>query len=93
MPKKFDSDNAVLSFHIYMWNTWSKEECIIVFNSKGQEYKYSLAEHIWNKWIDWCKQVGSTAAPSMVVCNLDTENLNKLIDRACEIYDGRKYRE
>lgn len=93
MTKKFDSDNALLSFHIYMWNTWSKEECIQVFNSEDQEYKGSLAEHIWNMWLDWCGQVGPIAASSLAVCNLDTENLNKLIDRACEIYDGSKYRE
>ena len=61
MAKKFDSDNAVLSFHIYMW-------------------------------IDYCDQVGPTAAVAFMVRDLDSNNLNKLIDRACELYDGRQNR-
>ncbi len=94
MTKKFDFDNAVLSFHIYMWNAWNKEECALVFNGNTDtdDWIYTIGHHIWNKWIDYCDQVGPTAAVSFMVRDLDSNNLNKLIDRACELYDGRQNR-
>ena len=92
MAKIFDTDNAVLSYNMYMWNTWNEAECGIVFNEPGQEWQYSLGEHIWNKWEDYCNEVGPTAAPSMMVMALDEGNLNKIIQRACHNYNGRAYR-
>ena len=35
-------ENAVSSFFYYMWNTWSEEECKIIF--KG------MYKHFWAKW-------------------------------------------
>ena len=69
VTKKFDSDNAVLSFHIYMWNAWNKEECALVFNGNTDtdDWIYTIGHHIWNKWIDYCDQVGPTAAVAFMV--------------------------
>lgn len=39
---RLDPVNAVSSFHYYMWNAWSEEECKITF---GGAYK-----HFWEKW-------------------------------------------
>ena len=75
-----------------MWNKWNKEEAASVFNNPGQDWEYSLGEHIWNKWLDYCGNVGATAAPSMMVMSLDEGNLNKLIQRACTLYNGRRNR-
>ena len=82
--------NETLSYHIYMWNTWNRDECANIFNGDGQEWEYSLGEHIWSKWVDYCNRVGATAAPSLMVANLSEGILNKLIERACTLYDGRK---
>ena len=79
---KFNQNKEVLSFHIYMWNKWSKEECETVFGD--------LADHIWDKWVDYCSETNSTTAPALLVRDLDEDNLDKLINRACELYDGRK---
>lgn len=81
-----------LSYHIYMWNKWSKNECAKIFNAKDQEWQYSLGEHIWNKWQEYVKDVGQIAAPSLCVANFDEQTLYKIIDRACELYVGRKNR-
>ena len=84
-----DARKEVLSFSIYMWNMWSQSECGIIFNAPGQEWQYSLGEHIWNKWTQYVKSVGPIVAPSMMVANLDETNLNKIIERACNFYVGR----
>ena len=88
----FNQNNEVLSFHIYMWNKWNQAEAAAVFNQPGQEWQYSLGEHLWNKWLDRCNQVGATAAVSIMVMDLDEGNLNKLIQRACKFYNGRRNR-
>ena len=80
----------VLSYHIYMWNAWCKEECAHVFNKPSQEWKYSLGEHIWNEWCRFCEKHGSKYAPADMVSELDESTLQKIIDRACELYEGRK---
>lgn len=85
----YSAVKETLSYHIYMWNMWSKAECGIIFNEPGQEWQYSLGEHIWDKWCNYCDKVGATAAPSMMVANLDETNLKKIIDRACNFYVGR----
>ena len=89
-----NANQEVLSFHIYMWNMWSKEECALVFNDNPDtdDWVYTLGHHIWNKWIDYCDKVGATAAPSLMIRDLDSVNLDKLVKRACELYNGRKLR-
>ena len=79
---KFNQNKEVLSFHMYMWNKWSKKECEIVFGD--------LADHIWDKWVYYCAETNSMVAPALMVMNVDEDNLDKLINRACELYDGRK---
>ena len=81
---RYNQNNEVLSFHIYMWNKWSMDECKKIFEN--------VSDHIWNKWCRYCDEVGATAAPSLMIRDLDSINLDKLINRACELYDGRKNR-
>ena len=38
----FQAENAVSSFFYYMWNTWSQEECRIVYGN--------MSRHFWEKW-------------------------------------------
>ena len=87
-----NANKEVLSFHMYMWNMWSKEECALVFNGNPDtdDWVYTLGHHIWNKWIDYCDEVGSIAAPSLMIRDLSEDNLDKLVKRACKLYDGRK---
>ena len=79
---KFNKHKEVLSFHMYMWNKWSKKECETVFGD--------LADHIWDKWVRYCAKTDSIVAPALMVMNVDEHNLDKLINRACEVYEGRK---
>lgn len=86
----------VLSFMIYMWNRWSKSECAIVFNgednSRDESWLFSMGEHIWNKWVDFCESYGTMGSAERLVAELDEGNLNKLIERACSLYCGRSSR-
>ena len=45
-----NANKEVLSFHMYMWNMWSKEECALVFNGNPDtdDWVYTLGHHIWN---------------------------------------------
>lgn len=86
-------EKEVLSYHIYMWNKWGEQEAARVFNNPGQEWQYSLGQHIWGIWLKHCDRVGSTAAPSLMVRDLDEDNLQKLVSRACELYNGRRNRQ
>lgn len=84
----------VLSFMIYMWNRWSMTEAAIVFNGEDNtlnaSWNYSLGEHIWNKWVDMCENYGVMGSAERLVAELDEDNLNKLVERACSLYCGRK---
>lgn len=90
---KFNQNNEVLSFFMYMWNKFSIDECKLLFNSDGDDWEYSLGEHIWNMWEKDCYRSGATAVPAELVAELDEKNLNKIIQRACELYDGRNNRQ
>lgn len=79
-----------LSYCIYMWNRFNQSECVKIFNQPGQEYKYSLAEHIMKKWERCCERAGRDGAPALMVAELDEDTLYQIIDRACELYIGRK---
>ena len=84
----------VLSFMIYMWNAWTINECAYVFNGYdnvgASNWEYSLGEHIWNKWKSICEYYGVFGAAERLVAELDENNLNKLVNRACELYCGRQ---
>lgn len=34
----FQAENAVSSFFYYMWNTWSQEECRIVYGNMSRHF-------------------------------------------------------
>lgn len=73
--------NIVSSFFFYMWNTWYKEECKTVF---GWEW-----EHFWSKWVHHTKETTSGAAEKFYA-DLCNNNRQKLVKRACEVYDGNR---
>ena len=89
--------NEALSYAIYMANRWSKEECCYVFNGytdvNNPKYKHSIGEHIWNKYLDYYITYGVLGASMKLLYELDSTNLELLLNRACELYDGRKNKE
>lgn len=90
--------NEALSYAIYMANAWNINECAKVFNgidnsNNSKEWKYSIGEHIWNKYLEYAKNYTIFDAYMRLLYELDNENLNKILNRACELYDGRKNRK
>ena len=77
--------NDVSSFFHYMWNKWSEDECKIVFADSCGGYK-----HYWNKWVYFCNEYGVRAAVDMLYAELDNGNMDKLVARALECYDGMR---
>lgn len=93
-----EDKKELLSFMIYIWNRWCKEECAIVFNGKNDvdepSWTFSLGEHIWNKWMTNYQYLGtSTGCAERLVAELSEDNLQKIIDRACSLYYGRVNRK
>lgn len=74
--------NETLSVAIYLANRFSIEEATLIYSDRY------LAAHIYNLWIDKYDQ-------NMLefICALDEVTLQKLIDRACLIYDGRQLKK
>lgn len=88
----FNANNEVLSFFIYMWNRFDKQECMTIF---GSDPDYGLGAHVWDKWTAARTKyptVYDGAAIAIMVGDLDAENLNLLVRRACELYNGRHNR-
>lgn len=90
--------NEALSYAIYMANAWNINECAKVFNGKDNssdpdEWRFSIGEHIWNKYLEYVKTFTMFGAYMRLLYELDNNNLKKLLDRACELYDGRKNRK
>lgn len=81
--------NETLSVIIYMCNTWSQCESLEIF---GGAHEYDLGYHIWNQYEEMCENYGTYGAIPMFIAYLDTENYQKLVDRACSKYNGRNYR-
>jgi hypothetical protein len=77
-------ENIVSSYFFYMWNAWCKEECKAVF---GWEW-----EHFWNKWCGRHKK-NPYGATEGFYDDLSINNRVKLVNHACEIYDGSKRKE
>ena len=77
---------------LLMCNRWSKGECNIIFNGTDfdpEKWKYSLGDHIWNKWLDAIEyHHGSLDCIAYFILEvLDNECLQKLINRSLEYYN------
>lgn len=68
--------NDVTSFHYYMWNSWCKKECELIF---GGDY-----DHIWNIWIHTKGDIG------IFYGMLDNACRNLLTGRALKLYENDK---
>ncbi len=75
---------------LFLCNKWSKGEANLIFNGSDfdpENWKYSMGDHIWNKWLDKCKtNDGSLNCISVFILDLDNANLQKLINRSIEYY-------
>ena len=76
--------NDVSSFFYYMWNKWDINECDIAFGAD--------AAHLWSKYCQYYSVYGAHGAISMLYANLSEYNRDRLVERACECYEGRKYK-
>lgn len=81
-PKYTSKENIVSSFFFFMWNAWCKEECETVFGYGFQ--------HFWNKWCGFYEKYSVYAATDRFYADLTTDNREKLVNRACELFDGSK---
>lgn len=92
-----EHSNEALSYAIYMANSWNINECAIVFNGEdnvsSDNWEYSLGHHIWNKYCSYYNDYTVYGACMRLLYELDKDNLQKLLDRACSLYDGRKNRK
>lgn len=79
------NNNSVLSYGIYMMNTWCENEAHTVFGEV-------MGDHLWSKYTQYYKDYGTFGAPMKFMFELDSENYLLLVTRACELYDGRKNR-
>lgn len=82
-------ENETLSVIIYFFNKFSEDEAYHIWGGGP----YSLGEHMFNKFKNFMSTYGPYGAPSMFLCELDSENYQKVVDRACELYNGRKNRK
>ena len=88
--------NEALSYAIYMANSWNESECSYVFNGYGinnENYEYSIGHHIWEKYVQYYENRGVYGAPMKLLYELDSKNLKLILDRACELYNGRENRK
>ena len=76
------NENIVSSFFYYMWNRWSKAECETVFGG--------MAGHFWAKWCGLSSTTLSGAAERFYA-ELGNNARDKIVERACELYDGQKF--
>lgn len=76
-------DNKATSLLFYMWNRWCLDECKIAF--KGGDWN-----HFWNKWCGYCEMHGRFGAVEHFYAELTNDNRDKLVKRACEMYDGSR---
>ena len=77
---------------LFMCNRWDETECSMIFNEFppcDSKYVYSLGWHIWNKWIeDHDNHHGPIDCITFFILEaLDTECLQKLINRSIEYYN------
>ena len=75
--------NDATSLFFYMWNCWSEEECKKAF--ADGDYN-----HFWNKWCGYSEECGRFGAVERFYAELSNDNRDKLLKRACEMYDGSR---
>lgn len=85
VAKPETKETIVSSLFFYMWNGWCKEECETVF---GYEF-----QHFWEKWCGICRVYKVYSATEKFYADLTQHNRVKLVNRACEVYDGSKRRQ
>ena len=73
-------ENIVSSFFYYMWNVWGEEECRTVFGP--------MHRHFWEKWCH-CTDRDLHGAAERFYAELSDSNRHRIVERACELYDGR----
>ena len=75
---------------LFMCNKWNKGESNLIFNGSDfdpEKWKYSIGEHIWNKWLNNCENHhGPINCITNFIFELDNDSLQKLIDRSIEYY-------
>ena len=76
---------VVLSYAIYMANAWSESEAKKTFGNL-------MGEHIWNKWVSYNENFGTHGANMKLIYELDSTNLELLVERANLLYEGRRSR-
>ncbi|MDU1635401.1 MAG: hypothetical protein E6834_22960 [Bacteroides ovatus] len=77
--------NDIASFFYYMWNCWDEHECAVAFEKAECGWR-----HLWNKYREYNSQNGHYGAVEEFFANLDDRNQNLLIERALEMYSGKK---
>lgn len=79
MSKKFIYATETEAFFMFMWNKWSKEECMKIFGTW-------LGEHFWNKWLEKYDKYGPSGAIAPFYAELSSDNRKKLSDYAMFAY-------
>jgi hypothetical protein len=74
--------NDVASFMYYMWNSWNKTECEIVFAN--------APSHFWSKWIGYRQSNERYGAVEEFFANLSENNQDILVKRATCLYNRRR---
>lgn len=80
-----DKPNVVASFFYYMWNAWCEEECMAAFVNSTCPWS-----HFWGKWCGICDKHGVWGAAEMFYAELSDENREFLVNRACQVYNGKR---
>ena len=82
-------ENETLSVLMQFCNKFNEHECYILWG----DGIYGLGEHMFKKFTNYSETYGRFGAITMFLLDLDSENYQKVIDRACELYNGRKNRK
>ena len=82
-------ENGTLSVLMYFCNKFNEYECYTLWGNGI----YDLGEYMFKKFMNYSETYGRFGAIPMFLLDLDSENYQKVIDRACELYNGRKNRK
>lgn len=82
-------ENETLSVLMYFCNKFNEYECYTLWGNGI----YDLGEFMFKKFTNLVEKYGRFGAIPMFLLDLDSENYRKVIDRACELYNGRKNRK